>query len=436
MEEYGIIVTGATDCNRGDQALNWQAKKVLKDSFGIEKVYVLKFGNENLSQSEQQGLVLVDPILRHPSDHIKHKKSNIKYSILLKVIWGFFAVFDWAKSKLLLSKLFSPIGYFLLSKKQKETHQIIKGASVAVVKGGGFLHSYGKLTDAYTIYYMLYHMKLAERLGKKVVVLPNSYGPFKGPTVKRQINNVLSKCVYLSTRESISQETLKEMGLKSLQHFDMAFTLESIKTAATHAAKEKLNIQDGKIVGITVRPYRFPDSNNPEAAYLGYKNSIKQFVIWLQNNHFRPVFVEHTFSDNAHENDRVCIDEIEDLLPERIDVLSDRNMNCMELKHMYSNFYCVVGTRFHSVIFALSENVPCLAISYSGNKAPGIMSDLGLNEYCLSANDLRGDNLIEKFKLLVYNEAAYKEKLSELKCSVDSDYKLLCQELSLLMAGK
>ncbi|MNN85513.1 colanic acid biosynthesis protein [compost metagenome] len=52
--------------------------------------------------------------------------------------------------------------------------------------------------------------------------------------------------------------------------------------------------------------------------------------------------------------------------------LVDHDLTPEELKYLYSKMDLFVGTRMHSNIFALSEHVPCVAISYD-LKPDGIM---------------------------------------------------------------
>ncbi len=426
MKRYAVIVSVATDFNRGDQALLWQAKQLIKDSLEIETVYVLENDKENLNQSMDYGLIPVEPILHHPSYRAKtqHEK-NANYSLKLKLRWGFAGIVDFVATKLMLI-LKRP---FMLNKKQKETFELIKNSDAVFVKGGGFIHSYGKLTDIYYIYYSLYHINLALALKKKVYVLPNSFGPFEGISIAKSVRKTLEKCELVSSRETISQDMLEKIGVKSEVYPDMAFMLESSKTQKAEEIIAKLNLsEEENAVAITVRPYRFPESSNPKQKYDEYLKAMVGFIDWLKDNGYRPILVEHTHSSNEHENDGKCISQIVDISERKIEVLSDIDLNCRELKHIYSKFQYIVGTRFHSVIFSLSENVPGIALSYSGNKSTGIMNDIGLGDFVLNANDLNSETLIETFKKLTVGKDEYKKTICDYCSGLQMEYeKLVCQ---------
>ena len=76
------------------------------------------------------------------------------------------------------------------------------------------------------------------------------------------------------------------------------------------------------------------------------------------------------------------------------------------IKAIYGGLDYLVGTRFHSVIFAVTSHVPSIAIEYE-HKTRGIMRDIGLEEWVLNINDLHTDQLIELFEKLVTGRKKY-----------------------------
>lgn len=236
--------------------------------------------------------------------------------------------------------------------------------------------------------------------------MPNSFGPFKGPGVKRIVKNTLKKCKFVSARETFTQEMVKRnLGIDIPVYPDLAFSLKRNTQFTKKIMCMKYHLPFNKsLVAITVRPYRFPNSAHPEDDYENYKKSIAEFSKWLFLHDYMPVFVEHTLAVNAHENDGQCIKEIIKRLEEgSYRCIQDSNLTCMDLKSIYRNCDFTIGTRFHSVIFSLSESTPSLAISYVGNKTTGIMHDIGLSKYVIKIDEISSSNLIEKFQDLIDN---------------------------------
>ena len=157
--------------------------------------------------------------------------------------------------------------------------------------------------------------------------------------------------------------------------------------------------------------------------YKEYIDNMVLFSKWLFENGYLPIFVDHTLSNTTHESDFSCIQEIVSKLNDQeYLIVSNEDYNCKDLKAIYGKFDYVIGTRFHSVIFALSENIPSLAITYGGNKGQGIMRDLGLSEYAIPMSELKVDRAIQSFKILVENEEQVRNVLKKNKEYVDQKH--------------
>ncbi|MBR6147134.1 MAG: polysaccharide pyruvyl transferase family protein [Lachnospiraceae bacterium] len=429
-KKHVVIVSVSTDYNRGDQALLWENQRLIQDILGVKEIYIIENDSEELEQSAKHGLQILPAILHHPSYTYKKKYhiSNRKYNMQLKVLWGLAAIKDFCLSKTVMLCANSRVLCRFLFPSTKLTIQKIKDASAIFVKGGGFLHTYGKISDLYYIYYSLYYINLALRLNKKVFILPNSFGPINGRIIRGKIKRTLKKCCFVSCRESLSKSVLDKLGInKSFLFPDMAFALPIEKYDKYETFFDKLHSDNKKLVAITVRPYRFPEYKNSNQKYESYLTEISDFIDLLFDDGFVPILVEHTFSNNDNENDRICINEIKEITRNDVMVLIDRKINCEQLKYLYSNFSYIVGTRFHSVVFSMGVGVPGVAISYSGNKTVGIMKDMGLGEYVVEAGDITAKTLKACFDRMVMNEVEYKNKVGKYISKCSEEYESMCR---------
>lgn len=399
-----VILPANNDLNRGDQALIWETINIARKS-GFEGDFYMLAENESLTkQSQSTGIKVITSLLKHPGRKFK-TTENTNYGFKLLIKWGSVAAIDTVFSLMLLSKTISRLIMPFLNESNKETLKTIKECDACFVKGGGFIHSTGKITDPYTIYYLFYHVILAQSLGKPVYVMPNSFGPFKGLGVAWLVRKVLNRCELVTVRESISQEMAEKIGVDTVLMPDLGFALLKSEKTYSDINKIKDNNADKKLVAITARPYRFPNSNNPEEKYKEYINNMVLFSKWLFKNGFLPVFVDHTLSDTTHESDISCIEEIISKLNANESVIiSNKDYDCRDMKAIYSEFDYVIGTRFHSVIFAMSEKIPSIAITYGGNKGEGIMKDLGLSEYAIPMDEFKVDTAIQSFERLIENK--------------------------------
>lgn len=308
---------------------------------------------------------------------------------------------------------------FLISREKFNTFLEFKNAETVFVKGGGFLHSYGGIAAPYQIWYMTFYLRLAHELGVRVVILPNSFGPFHGLTVRRQIQHVLSKCSFIAAREGISAKTLSmEVALNVPTFPDLGYylTVPDNQQIGQHKCRlYNVPLGEKKCVAFTLRPYRFPTSNQPAQAYKAYIESVAGLIRYIAEKNYYPVLVTQVYGPSSHENDRLAINDLRQIIANIEHSWIDEVENCIELKAIYGEMDFLVGTRFHSVIFAQEQAIPCIAIAYGGNKGTGIMSDIGLDEYVIPIEDVNSSNLIRLFDQLVANEVSIKERLHSLR---------------------
>lgn len=412
MGQKYVILPSSGDINRGDQALTWETMRIVKDSGFNGSYYILSENLNSFGQSDNEGLMKLSPILRHPSRKFKNK-NNIKYTGIVKVKWGVVASIDFLKSILILNTYTRKLVFPFMSQNERETLKIMSESEICLVKGGGFLHSSGRIIDSYIIYFQLFHIKLALSLGKPVYVMPNSFGPFNGFFVKRMVRSTLNKCKLVTARESISKKMLDEISVKSRLFPDLGFSLNTKETKVDLEKSLEGQSKNRKRIGITVRPYRFPNSDNPQKKYENYIESMVAFTKWLYAAGYLPIFIEQVLSETTHESDMVAILEITKRLNRtEYVIISDDTYDSRDLKTIYGQMDYTVGTRFHSVIFSLSENVPCIAIEYGGNKGTGILKDMDLSQYGIPIEEISFDNLKMTFEDLIDNSNQVKEKIS------------------------
>lgn len=415
-EKCYLILPGCDDTNRGDQALIWETVQCAKEA-GFQGKYYMVADVEKSLQSKEEGIQNIGYLLPHPSTHFK-RNNNIQYGKGLKIKWAAVSLIDATKAIVMLTKP----GRFWAEKfgtvETKKSLQIYQNAEAAFVKGGGFLHAYGGITSTYSMFYDLYHVILALTMGIKVYVMPNSYGPFKGPGSGWLIKQVLKRCELVSARESISKDMLlQETGVSAGLYADLAFYLEKDKRLKDEQREkvEKIPFATEKCVALTMRPYRFPSSKDPVKEYQKYKQTMYEFVQWLDEKGYYPVIIEHTFSKSEHEQDMSCIRDVAELLgnSDRYMIFSDLSLNCRQLKYLYSRFEYIIGTRFHSVIFSIASGVPAIAITYGGNKGQGIMKDIGIQECAIEIENLEFTSLKSKFEYLEKNQSDIKNRIQD-----------------------
>ncbi|WP_163381070.1 polysaccharide pyruvyl transferase family protein [Cyclobacterium sp. SYSU L10401] len=421
-----LVVPGNTDLNRGDQALVWESIRIFEEIFPDLEIYLYESGageeekKLQKAQTANLGYNFTARILQHPRVKSNNTRKQIKYGKLVFLKWGFNAVFDLIFTVLLISRfsLLNAIGKASLTKEQKKSLELFPELSALVVKGGGFLHSYGKIHDAYVMYYFLFDLMLAHKYKVKTLILPNSIGPIKNRVARWLVKRVLKKSNFVSAREDVSKEFLKnELNVDAPNIPDLAFFLESDDRNMLSYLESKGFDRTKNNIAITLRPYRFDGYTNADQLYRNYLNEITLFIETQINRGYCISLVAHTLGPSAHEDDRLALKDVYNNLDEQIKAsvvyLEDFGLNCRQIQKLYSYYDLLVGTRFHSVIFALNEKVPAISIAYGGNKSYGIMKDIGVPEFVVGIDSVSSNRLNEMVFNLEENRQNYLEKIVE-----------------------
>lgn len=421
-----LIVPANTDLNRGDQALTWSTIDIVKEAFGSDcKIFLYRTSGEVQeveqinNQTAKLGYPMFERLLRHPrrNDSI----ANVNFGFLQKMKWGFRALLDLLTRGLLLvnSKIINKLSKTMLSRDDLDTLDMFRSLDLVVVKGGGFLHSYGSVVDPYIMFFQLFDVYLAHQYRIPVVMMPNSIGPLKNKLARRIVVKGLQKCNHVFVREGVSKNFVNSLGISCLKAPDLGFYLKESDKAYELYLKEKgIPIEQGKNVAITLRPYRFDSVANAELLYEEYiSNMGKAIATLIEKERYNVTLVAHTIGPSAHEDDRIALLDIKSRLKnlKGLYYLDDTNLNCRAVEKIYQYFDLVIGTRFHSVIFALNVGTPAIAISYGGNKAVGIMKDIGIDEYVLPIENPDYLKLLSLVRRLEENKESYLHKLQKYK---------------------
>lgn len=419
-----IIIPEMTDLNRGDQSLIWETIRLLKESEAIDYISLLEEpiaengSNPQVSQSSKKAEEVLETIIKHPARGVQNT-NKISPGLNERLLMGARAGYDWFRLKRLLrdiaEKKWNQVDK-ILTANEKKTFDAFVNAKIIVVKGGGAYHAYQRsIYWEYYLWYNTFHILLAHALNKRLIVMPNSYGPFPGTRIKRVVKNAFSKAKWLTARESISAILLKDILNRSVPvNPDLGFFIRP-----RYSAKIKSIIQKwigSNIIAITIRPWRFPGNSDPKGAYMRYILSIVELIKWINKEGLRAVIIPHCLGPSAHEDDRnavICLKKY--LGKEKIEVVETEGMDCEELAALYGAALITVGTRFHSVIFSLAQGIPSIAVGYGGNKAKGILSDIGHRKWHISIEKSNGMKVAQAAQELIAVESKVREKLQNLR---------------------
>ncbi len=262
---------------------------------------------------------------------------------------------------------------------------------------------------------------LARRLKKRYILLAQSFGPFEFN--KRNylfyliIKYVIAGASSISVRDSSSLSHLKMLmgrtdGVRRV--LDSAFFLAERDDSNTSLILKRHSLIPKGFLAITVRLSKRGSQKNLDAElFESYANKIVQFIeLWTMNQSIPIVFVCQVPKDV--EDTGFILSKLSEEQRNKCVVIKE-NLSPEVLISLYANATALIGMRFHSLVFALSANIPVIGLYYYdiGPKIKGIMSDLGYPEYAFCIDDISSDRLYHSVSNLLTDVHDLSKKLED-----------------------
>lgn len=229
--------------------------------------------------------------------------------------------------------------------------RVMKNTELYLSGGGSLIQN---VTSRRSLWYYLYTMKTAKKLGNNVMMYGCGIGPVSGKSDINKVAEVLNDSVDIITlREEFSLGELGRFGVtkpKMLVSSDPALTLKPAASDRVDAELEKYGLEtNGKYVCFSVRKWKDFEVVAPAFA------AAADYVLSLG---LEPVFMLINCREDAGATDTVL-----SLMNYDAKVISepmDSNMTIGVLSRMRA----VVSMRLHGLIFAASSGVPIVGVSY------------------------------------------------------------------------
>lgn len=259
---------------------------------------------------------------------------------------------------------------------------------------------------------------IAIKLNKKLVIMPQTLGPFKNKFVKLTAKRILDKATYVFVRDRISKKVAEEeLKVKREIRFipDMAFYMKPDDNVSI----DKFINNDKIKIGINVSALLYNGGYNGKNMFnlkINYKNFIDKLIEKLSNiDNTEIILIPHVMVKDIEVEDdfRVAKKIAEDLGKKlNIDIKTiDKYYREDEIKAIISGCDFFIGSRMHACIGAISTKVPTAPVAYS-RKFIGIWEEIGLGNCVV---DPREQNESEMMDIIINNfnnRHMIKEKLN------------------------
>ncbi len=287
--------------------------------------------------------------------------------------------------------------------KFKKVFYAIKEASLFISGGGSLLQD---VTSTRSLLYYLLLMKLAKIMKKPVMVYANGIGPIEKKANRFLAKKILNKVDLITLRDEDSKDYLNKLGVNNKNVFVTADPVFTLDPAPIQRVKEILKDEnipiDRKFIGISVRKWdRSHDLINSMANIIKYIVKEYKVNVILIPMHY-PEDVDISFQIKEKASIKSCY-------------MLKGKYKVEEIMGIIKELEIIVAMRLHSLIYAATQKVPMVGISYDP-KVDGILKSIEMDYIC-RVEDLSYEDLKEKIDL-VWKE---RDKLKEILIEKDNN---------------
>jgi len=230
--------------------------------------------------------------------------------------------------------------------------------------------------------------ELAKATGNKVILMPQSWGPFRNPFVRDYVARLVSLADLVFARERESLAHLAELpGMDASRIVlapDIAFHFRSDPPEVGDAllARHGLARGDRPLVGITPN-MRIVERTQGQGEANAYLQSLIGLGRWfLDNTDAGLVLIPHEFTPGRANDPELCASVAAALnAPGRIMCLA-QPVPAASVKSLIARLDFVVASRYHSLVAAISTRTPVAVIGWS-HKYDELMERAGLADWAL-----------------------------------------------------
>jgi colanic acid/amylovoran biosynthesis protein len=263
-------------------------------------------------------------------------------------------------------------------------------------------------------------------LGKKFILLPQTYGPFKGRLSRIMARYILSRAEVVYSRDQDGLDCVagifagsnKVVKVKLVP--DVAFVLDSHQPK--HVAVNDISASHARgnvLVGFNISALLY-NGGYTGSNMFGLKASYRDLVcaviqLLMKRENVVVLMVPHVFPPPGWEVESDVM--VNSLVYESIqEADKGRVMNVItecdqgEIKYIIGQCDFFIGSRMHSCIAALSQCVPAVGIAYS-KKFAGVFGSTGMSDCVADARYCDESEVLEKIESVFDRRAAVRQHL-------------------------
>lgn len=246
-------------------------------------------------------------------------------------------------------------------------------------------------------------------LGKKLVLLPQTYGPFKRNITRAMAKSILKRANTIYSRDQDSLEYVKNLLGGNTENGkvqfapDVAFVLDTRKPTDFDASPLSKIRKNTTLVGLNISGLLFNGGYTQDNMF-GLKTDYRTLMpavvrTLLEDKDVVVLLVPHVFppADYEVESDpNACLkvyEQLKQIYPGRI-FLVEGQYDQGEMKYIIGLCDFFIGSRMHSCIAALSQGIPAIGLAYS-KKFEGVFRSVSAEHLVIDMRSRNRDEILE-----------------------------------------
>ncbi|MEW6681770.1 MAG: polysaccharide pyruvyl transferase family protein [Nitrospirota bacterium] len=296
---------------------------------------------------------------------------------------------------------------------EKLKHKIISGnpclkrlseASVVASLAGG--DSFSDIYGLGRFIYVALPQLLALLVGKRLVLLPQTIGPFKGAIARNIARHILMRADLIYSRDYDGLDETRSLvgagsnGSRRVRFcYDVGFVVDPVKPDNANLPEHDHQRDVRPLIGLNVSGLLWIGGYSRDNMF-GLKIDYRTFIADLIDFMVRKkdamvMLVPHVFGTGG-ESDAVVCSHVYAAQKARYNerlLIASGEYNQSEIKYAIGLCDFFVGSRMHACIAALSQCIPTVSIAYS-RKFVGVMRTIGVGELVADPCTLENEQIL------------------------------------------
>lgn len=259
-------------------------------------------------------------------------------------------------------------------------------------------------------------------LGKPLIILPQTIGPFDTAVGKRVSSHILKRAKRVYSRDhnlhAIGHDKKGKTAASATFCYDMGFVLEpKIEAQRLPALFAGISGKDA-VVGINVSGLLYIGGytgKNMFGLQSNYRETVHHLIdhfLQIKNTHV--LLVPHVFGEGDNpESDIIACREIYQRAKSdqrgHLHVI-DNNYDHHEIKAIIGKCDMFLGSRMHACIAALSQSIPAMGLAYS-KKFIGVFETIGMDKWVVDLRQNTEMQILESAAWAFDHRSEYRAKL-------------------------